>query len=135
MASAGATPYAAAVAGLAALGGVKHGGNTERVEAFLTEALSARDPGGSASSRLKRGEAVPGFGHHLYPEGDPRSAALFTALAATYPESETLKLVQEVADAASVLMDEKPNLDFALAALRKVLGLPQGATLTLFALR
>lgn len=134
VASAGATPYAAVVAGLAALGGIKHGGNTERVEAFLSEAQTAGDPGGAAAARLRRGEAVPGFGHHLYPDGDPRSEALFTALEASYPDSETFKLCREVAFASSELMGERANLDFALVLLRRVLCLPRGAALTLFAL-
>ena len=134
VASAGATPYAVVVAGLAALGGVKHGGNTERVEAFLAEAEAAGDPKGVVASRLRRGEAVPGFGHQLYPGGDPRGAALLAALTTNYPDSETLKLGEEVADAAGDLMDERPNVDFALAVLARVLGLPPGAALTLFAL-
>jgi citrate synthase len=134
VASARATPYAAVVAGLAALGGVKHGGNIERVEAFLAEAEAAGDPRGVVAARLRRGEAVPGFGHQLYPEGDPRAVALLAALAADYPGSETLKLGREVADAAGYLMDERPNVDFALAVLAKVLGLRSGGALALFAL-
>ena len=77
---------------------------------------------------------MPGFGHQLYPEGDPRGAALLAALTTNYPDSETLKLGEEVADAAGDLMDERPNVDFALAVLAKVLGLPPGAALALFAL-
>ncbi len=134
VASAGATPYAVVVAGLAALGGVKHGGNTERVEALLAEAEAADDPRSVAASRLRRGETIPGFGHHLYPGGDPRSAVLLAALAANYPDSEALKLGEEVANTIGDLMDEQPNVDFALALLVRVLSLPQSAALTLFAL-
>lgn len=134
VASAGATPYAAVVAGLAALGGVKHGGNTERVEALLAEAEAAGEARSVVAARLRRGEAVPGFGHRLYPQADPRAAALLAALAANYPDSEALKLGEEVADAASDLMDERPNVDFALAVLARVLGLPSGGALALFAL-
>lgn len=134
VASAGATPYAVVVAGLAALGGVKHGGNTERVAAFLTEAETSGDPRGIVTSRLRRGEPIPGFSHQLYPEGDPRGAALLAALAANYPDSEALKLGDEVADTIGDLMDEQPNVDFALAVLVRVLSLPPSAALALFAL-
>jgi citrate synthase len=134
VASAGATPYAVVVAGLAALGGVKHGGNTERVEAFLAEADTAGDARSAIASRLRRGEVVPGFGHQLYPEGDPRGEALLAAVAAAYPDSAASKLAGETAEAASELMDERPNVDFALAILARALGLPPGGALMLFAL-
>jgi citrate synthase len=134
VASAGATPYAAVVAGLAALGGVKHGGNTARVEAFLTEAEAAGDAREVVASRLRRGEAIPGFGHPLYPEGDPRAAALLAALAEKYPGSEALRLSEEAIGAAAGLMDERPNVDFALVVLARVLGLPAGGALATFAL-
>ena len=88
VASAGATPYAVVVAGLAALGGAKHGGNSERVEAFLTEAGATSSAKGVVAARLRRGEEVPGFGHQLYPDGDPRAEALLAAVAAAYPRSE-----------------------------------------------
>jgi citrate synthase len=133
VASAGATPYAVVVAGLAALGGVRHGGNTERVEAFLAEA-AGDDVRGVVASRLRRGEGVPGFGHQLYPEGDPRGEALLTAVAAAYPDSEASMLAHEIAEAAGLLIGERPNVDFALVVLARVLGLPPGGALTLFAL-
>ena len=134
VASAGATPYAIVVAGLAALGGVKHGGNTERVEAFLAEAEATGSAEGVVAARLRRGETVPGFGHQLYPDGDPRAEALLAAVAAAYPHSEERRLAAAAAGAAADLMDERPNVDFALAVLARVLGLPPGAALALFAL-
>jgi len=134
VASAGATPYAVVVAGLAALGGVKHGGNTERVEAFLAEADAAGDARRVITSRLRRGEVVPGFGHQLYPDGDPRGEALLAAVAAAYPDSATSKLAGETAEVAGDMMDERPNVDFALAVLARALGLPPGGALALFAL-
>lgn len=134
VASAGATPYAVVVAGLAALGGVKHGGNTERVEAFLDAVEAAGDPEGAVAARLRRGETVPGFGHPLYPEGDPRAEALLGALADTYPGSGARQSAVRTARAVRNLMGERPNVDFALVVLAKTLRLPPGAALALFAL-
>jgi citrate synthase len=134
VASAGAAPYAVVVAGLAALGGVKHGGNTARVEAFLVETKAAGDAREVIASRLRRGEIVPGFGHPLYPNGDPRGDALLSAVAEAYPSSEASKLAREVVGAAGDLMGERPNVDFALVVLARALGLPPGAALALFAL-
>jgi len=51
-----------------------------------------------------------------------------------YPRSRELAFVLEVADAAAALTGERPNLDFALAAVSRVLALPAGSPLTLFAI-
>ena len=134
VASAGATPYAVVIAGLAALGGVKHGGNTERVEAFLDEIEASDDAERAVAARLRRGETVPGFGHPLYPDGDPRAEALLAVLAGAYPGSRARQPAAEAAKAVGDLMDEKPNVDFALVALARTLRLPPGAALALFAL-
>lgn len=134
VASAGATPYAVVVAGLAALGGVKHGGNTARVEAFLEEVRARGDARAVVAARLRRAEAVPGFGHQLYPDGDPRGRALLAAVAWAHPGSAERELAVEVAEAAAELIGERPNVDFALTVLARVLGLPPGGALTLFAL-
>jgi citrate synthase len=134
VASAGAAPYAVVVAGLAALGGVKHGGNTERVEAFLDEIEASDDAERAVAARLRRGEAVPGFGHPLYPDGDPRAEALLAVLAGAYSGSMARQPAAEAAMAVGNLMDERPNVDFALVALARALRLPPGAALALFAL-
>lgn len=134
VASAGSTPYAVVVAGLAALGGVKHGGNTERVEAFLDEIEASDDAERAVAARLRRGEAVPGFGHPLYPDGDPRAEALLAVLAGAYPSSGERQRAAEAAKAVGDLMNERPNVDFALVALARTLRLPPGAALALFAL-
>jgi citrate synthase len=133
-ASAGATPYAATIAGLCALSGVKHGGNTERVEAFLKEAGTATRARDVMAGRLRRGEPIPGFGHPLYPENDPRGRALLEATAAAYPEAPAVELASAVVEEASELIGERPTLDFGLVILSLTLGLPAGGALALFAL-
>jgi citrate synthase len=134
VASAGATPYAAVVAGLAALGGVKHGGNTERVEAFLAESEAAGDVRQTIAGRLRRGETVPGFGHPLYPDGDPRGETLLAVTAAAYPHSDAVGLADEAVESARDLIDEQPNVDFALVVLARALQLPTGGAFAVFAL-
>ncbi len=130
VASAGSTPYAAVSAGLAALQGTKHGGNTSRVAALLHEVSTPDKAHLIVSDRLKRGEAIPGFGHRLYPDSDPRAEVLLALLA----EIDKLELPRAVMAAVAELMGEKPNIDFALVVLAQTLRLPQGAALTLFAL-
>jgi citrate synthase len=134
VASSEAAPYAVVVAGLAALGGVKHGGEIELVEAFLREVDTAGDARAVISGRLRRGERIPGFGHSLYAEGDPRGAALLGLTAGVYPESIAVALSDRVASEMLRLMDERPTVDFALATVARTLELPPGGAVALFAL-
>jgi citrate synthase len=134
VASSEATPYAVVLAGLAALGGVKHGGEIELVEAFLREVEGVGDARAVISGRLRRGERIPGFGHSLYPEGDPRGAGLLRVVAGTYPESIAVALSGTVAGEMLHLMGERPNVDFALATVARALELPPGGAIALFAL-
>jgi citrate synthase len=134
VASAEATPYAAVAAGLAAVGGVRHGGQIELVEAFLREVEAVGDARAAISGRLRRGEGIPGFGHSLYPGGDPRGAELLRATAAAHPDSPAVALSAEVAEEALELMGERPTVDLGLVTLARVLGLPDGGAVALFAL-
>jgi citrate synthase len=134
VASSEATPYAVVTAGLAALQGAKHGGQTELVEAFLREVEASGDPRGAIAGRLKRGEGVPGFGHSLYPGGDPRGASLLQMTAGAYPGSPVVALSDSITREALNLVDEHPTLDFGLVILARTLGLPPGAAMALFAI-
>jgi citrate synthase len=83
--------------------------------------------------RLRRGETIDGVGHPLYPEGDPRARALLDLLRDQYARSAELAYVLDVAAAVSSVTHETPNIDFALASLARVLRLPPGSALTIFA--
>ena len=134
VASSGATPYAAVTAGLSAMQGVKHGGQIELVEKLLQEVEASGDARGIVGGRLRRGEHVPGFGHRLYPGGDPRGAELIRLSGSARPESDAVKVSADTAGAALEILVERPNLDFGLVTLARALGLPPGGALALFAL-
>jgi citrate synthase len=119
-ASTGASLAAAVLAGLAALSGPRHGGMAARVEAFADEAARI-------GWRRAASEPPPGFGHALYPDGDPRAAALLASIEVPAPLADLRRDVE----AAS---GQRANLDFALVALRQSLGLPLEAPFALFAL-
>jgi citrate synthase len=134
IASAGSNPYAVAIGGLAALEGAKHGGMTARVESMLQSMRRERKLRAALADRLRRGETIDGFGHPLYHNGDPRAAALLRLLGEFYPRSPERAFVADLAEAAAAVLRERPTLDFALAAMARVLRLPPGAPLTLFAI-
>ena len=130
VASTGATPYAVVGAALGALSGRRHGGASARAEALFDELARGGDPLGLMAARLARDEDLPGFGHFLYPQGDPRAAAILDALARTGPAS--LALIENAVAAGTRLTGQSPNVDFALAAAARALTLPPNAALGLF---
>jgi citrate synthase len=133
VASSGATPYAVVQAGLAALGGTRHGGQVELIEAFLDEVAAAGDARKVIAGRLRRGDGIPGFGHQLYPDGDPRGAALLRLTAESLPESPAVGLSRAVVGEVRELTGGRPTVDLALATLARALGLPAGGAVALFA--
>jgi len=134
VASAGSSPYAVVMAGLSALEGPRHGGAAARVEAALAAMRRQRPLRAAIEARLRRGEPIDGFGHPLYPHGDPRALFLLDRLRREYGRSAELAYVTTFADTVSTIQHERPNVDFALAAVARVLRLPAEAPLVLFAI-
>ena len=99
---------------------------TDRVRALAAASDVAANPVRAFSARLARGEKLPGFGHRLCPDGDPRCTAL---LAAFPPGAPWLGMME----AAALLTGLRPGLDLALAMLEATLPLPSGSGLALFA--
>jgi citrate synthase len=130
VASTGATPYAVVSAALAALSGRRHGGASASAEAFFQALGPDADPLAAMAARLARGEAVPGLGQPLYPDGDPRALAIVEALTAACPKAGAH--VAAAAVAAAQLTGQYPNVDFALGAASVALGLPPGSALAMF---
>lgn len=124
-ASTGASLAASSLAGLSALSGPRHGGAAAAVRSFAAEA--ARDGLTQAlAARIAEGRAPPGFGHPLYPDGDPRAAALLDR----FEPAPQLAALRAAAEAAT---GQAANVDFALVALADRLGLPDDAPFMLFA--
>ncbi len=125
-ASTGASLSACALAGLSTLSGPLHGGMTVQVAGFVADVRRSSDARTAAAQRLAQGLDVPGFGHPLYPDGDPRAKAIQTA--SRYSDE-----MYAIAQAGEQVTGAAPNLDFALVAMARTLGLPSDAPFTLFA--
>ncbi|MGA8399666.1 MAG: citrate/2-methylcitrate synthase [Stellaceae bacterium] len=130
IASTGATPYAAVSGALGALSGWRHGGASSRVEALFRELGKTAAQLPIMAARLARGEALPGLGQPLYPQGDPRALAIIDALITARPEAGAR--VAKAAVAAMELTGQAPNVDFALGAATTALGLGPGSALAIF---
>lgn len=125
-ASTGAPLVACLLAGLSTLYGPRHGTAADAVAMLVDDA--ARIGVRAAMRRwIDHDRPLPGFGHPLYPGGDPRAAAL---LADMKLEPEIVELRQAVFDATGAL----PTIDFALVALVRSYRLPADAPIRLFAL-
>lgn len=131
-ASAGASPYDVVAAALATLKGYKHGGAAERVLALAAEADTPVRARAALADRLRRGESAAGFGHPLYPSGDPR-ARLLLRLAEASGNDAAWRPFRHLVKAGSQVLHDRPNLDFGLAAVTRAYRLPDHAPLLLFA--
>src|SRR5215216_5679659 len=144
-ASVRADPYAVASAGLAVVSGSLHGGASLGIEALLDEIDRPdraadgemgrlRDRAvGVVGARLRRGERLRGFGHRLYPDGDPRAGVLLDRLRAAAAGSPRLAVVEALLEAAARRGLPEPNVDLALAALAHVTAMTHGAAEAIFA--
>jgi citrate synthase len=143
IASAGSSPYDAVTGGLAALRGFRHGGCSDQMEALfaglgIVSGMRSSPSRGQLrdelARRLETGGTVPGFGHRLYPQGDPRAGALLGILRERVGSSRVLDAASTLAAEGESLLGDRPNVDFALAALSAELGLRPGGAFTLFAI-
>lgn len=124
-ASTGASLSASALAGLATLSGPRHGGATQAVQTFAAEAAQL-GPRQAITNRLVEDRLLPGFGHQLYPDDDPRAAALLERFT---PPPDLLALQAAV----KAITGLAPNVDFTLVAGCEALRLPPDAPFALFA--
>ena len=124
-ASTGASLAAATLAGLATLSGPLHGGMGARVRG-LAAAAALEGPRQVVAARLAHWTPPPGFGHPLYPDGDPRAQALLKSFQISLPLAALREAVEDATGA-------RETIDFALAALTKALNLPEDAPFILFA--
>jgi citrate synthase len=106
-ASARSNLYSVVSAGLGALDGHYHGAATTLAYKFLERAL--QDPVEALSDQLRSGEPVPGFGHRIYQQHDPRAEVLFELLV----DSPVLQSVRAISEEVPGF----PNSDLALAAM------------------
>jgi citrate synthase len=125
-ASTGAPLAACVLAGFSTLQGPLHGYATASVEGLVQDARRL-SVGRVIEPYLVTGRRVPGFGHPLYPDGDPRAAALIERFGLPDTHRDLMSAVVAATGFA-------PNVDFALVALADQFGLPEGTAFQLFSM-
>jgi citrate synthase len=121
-------PGSALATGLLAVGGRLHGRAASGTTDLFREAadLGARD---AIRRRLDRGERLPGFGHSVYRNGDPRLAPLLETVAGLSGHETRYATVDDVRTEAGLAIGHLPNVDFGLGALNFVADLPDDVPL------
>ena len=132
-ASAGADVYACVGAALATLSGPRHGGTCDRIEAMVHE-IGTGNAARAMDDRARRGESLPGFGHRLYPQGDPRTAPLLDAAHAIAPREASVRTILALTRAMRDGGREPPTVDLGLVAIASALRLPRGSAVGMFAI-
>ncbi len=133
-ASAGSELYACVAAGLHTLSGALHGGFSARVEELLDQIEARRSAARVVHALFARGESVPGFGHPLYPNGDPRCRMLLELSRGAGSEAPRLKALRTLVEVVRGERGLEPNLDLGLVALRVALDLRAGSASHVFAI-
>jgi citrate synthase len=128
-ASTGADPYACITAALATVSGPLHGSASEQVAQFADSIGSPEAARAAVRALRKRGAIPPGFGHPLYPSGDPRARPLIEA-ATRLAHGKRARTLLAIIDATG---DAEPNVDAGLAALTAALGVSPAIGTGLFA--
>ena len=130
-ASAGADLFACLTAAIATLSGRRHGGECDRVEALVREVGTPRSARSVVLARTQHGDLLPGFGHPLYPDGDPRALPLLAAARALAPNA--MRTLDAIVREAREVLGLKPTLDVGLVAIARAIGVPAAAS-AIFAL-
>jgi citrate synthase len=123
--------YDAILAGLGTFAGPLHGGASQLVHQLLIDAdeLGAER---AADKALRWMNILPGFGHTVYTDGDPRSQPvldLFEQLA-TARQREVVASIRALADSHDF---PAPNVDLGIGALVFAAGMSADAGQTIFA--
>lgn len=127
-----ADSYEIVGAGLNVCAGLRHGGVSLGVEALFHEAARA-GVDRTLAAHLDRDGRIPGFGHPLYPEGDPRAPALLDRLDDLDVPPALVAIIRAVIDGAVARTGLAPNVDAGLAALSVASRMASGAGEAIFA--
>jgi citrate synthase len=136
VASTGADLYASVLAALCSLSGPIHGGACDRIEQMFAQLDAGMRLEECLATFSVKWRLPPGFGHAIYPNGDPRAVLLKKQAAEIARRRgrrvfETAHGVEETVWRRERL---RPNLDFYLTVCARMLGFARGQPAAIFAL-
>lgn len=116
---------------MAAHSGSLAGGGCDRLEELLAQRPTAARLR-EMFAGVRKGVRLPGFGHVLYPNGDPRAPPLLD-IAMQLAAPKLLSDMQTMMTIAREEADLAPTLEFGLVAVSRALGLPPRTASSLWA--
>jgi 2-methylcitrate synthase len=128
--SAGVDPYGPHIAASVALKGVLHGGANDLAGIMLDEVTEPKKAREYILTKLKNKEVIFGFGHRLaHYKGAVESRvriveSMMKPIALRRNKGQLLEVYEEVKEIMLAEKGRAPNLDFPVALLYRVLGLP-----------
>ena len=131
--------YSDVVAGVATLKGPLHGGANEQAVKMLLKIGSPANAEPYVEKALARGEKIPGFGHRVYKNFDPRALILrdyakkLTQRGGDSTLLDTASAVQEVMLRNLQAKKIYPNVDFYSGVTYYLMGLPPDVFTPVFA--
>lgn len=131
-ASTGAPLHAALASGFGAFLGPRHGAASERADYWLGQFPDQGSITKTLEEQLMLAQDLPGFGHLVYIGADPRAVCLLNLLHDEFADHPFVRMSVQICEEALRLFGLFPNIDFALAVVRRVLELPAQAGMSLF---
>ncbi|MCB9849708.1 MAG: citrate/2-methylcitrate synthase [Phycisphaerales bacterium] len=123
------------VAAIATLCGAPADAECMQINELLGRFATVQDAQTFVESALEKRESLPGFGHAIYPEGDPRAVILEAKVRETANVrgmDRLMDIYDAIRDAVSNRRGTLPNLGLPRAIAMQVLGLPVELTTPLF---
>jgi citrate synthase len=133
-ASSGASLHNCIASALCTISGTHVGQLYDGVAGFLGHATSAAVLMKRARGYHERGNMVPGFGHPLYRNGDPRARCLIEAARRRKLQSRQLQAIYQFIDRAEATLGIFPRQELGVVALLLAMGAPAASASALFAL-
>jgi citrate synthase len=136
VASTGADLYASVLAGLCSLSGPIHGGACDRIESMFADLEAGVRVEQALEAFSARHSLPPGFGHTIYPGGDPRATLLKRVARATAKRRgrKLFETALKVEEAVWKVERLRPNLDFYLTVCVRMIGFVRGMPAAIFAM-
>ena len=122
-ASTRADPGAVVTAGLGVLSGPLHG-SASRIAREMFDRAGQVGAARAVGEILAAGKRIPGFGHSVYLDVDPRAVVLLDLLRRAAGRTRTMDIVEDLLAAVNARIDQHANVDFALGALTMITDMP-----------
>ena len=132
-ASTRAGPHAVLLAGLGAVAGPLHGGASRLVHRLFTAART-RGSDAAIADVLHHDGKLPGFGHFIHRQADPRHEILASIVERSDLDEDRLRIVADVGRKTRERIPVAPNVDFAIGAITFAADMDEDAGEVIFAI-